>query len=111
MKSLSNKIKLTVQKTSGFGFLNDLKVHIRMLRKSVKISGTIRTNNRLHIHATRSGSFSWKMDSYFLSRSRPGIPWLHTEMPVLFGLINDVIKSSEDFEIIEQLSTTKNVTK
>lgn len=82
-----------------------------MLRKSVKNSGMIKTNSRLQIQATRSGSFSWKMDSYRLSRSKPGIPWLQTEMPVLFGLIRDVMKRSDDFEMIEQLRTTENVTR
>lgn len=82
-----------------------------MLRKSVKISGMISTKSRLQIQATRSGSFSWKIDSYRLSRSRPGMPWLQTEMPVLFGLINEVMNRSDDLEMIEQLRTTENVTR
>jgi hypothetical protein len=101
-------ILLTVTKVAFSGILYDLKVQIRALLKSVMISGTIRIKNKLQIQTILSGSSYWKTAKYFLSLSRPGIPWLQSET-VRFVLIMEVINNTMPFDKTAHDRITKNV--
>lgn len=102
-------LKLTNEKTALLGLLIDLKVHILAARKSVIISGTIRTPIKAQIQATLSGSVKLITTSYFLSRSKLGIPWLQMINPVRFGLMIEVINRTNPLDRTEQARTTMKV--